>query len=803
MLTWTGERYLPELEGNIALEHLHRYAMACQLAKGRQVLDIACGEGYGSAMLAEVAQRVIGVDISQDVIAHARLKYRKGNLEFKAGSCSGIPIQDASVDLVVSFETIEHDDQHEAMLSEIKRVLSPNGVLIISSPEKLEYSVLANYSNPYHVKELYRDEFEKLMASHFKHIAMYGQRVIYGSGILQEEKISDAASFSRENGTIKVTKGIARPLYLIAVASDGAVPEVASGFFEQPINESISELKQMVAARDERIASLDQSLAEITEEAARRAEWLLRLQSELAAIISSNSWRFTLPFREARRWVSAPQAQSKRYAKAALRQLGRRYQALPLSAQTKALHRNWIARHAPRLLLASGINPVSVSSPSVSARTESRLLTEEHDASTSLEPATPVSRASDSPLVSVVVPVCGKIDNALRCLKSIQDHPPAVAFEIILVHDGSPDAASGRLLSNVPGCRLILNTEDPGFNGSCNAGANAACGDYLLFLNNDTEVRPDWADALLRAIDGSPRQARQKLAAVTMVYNEALILPYFLHHYRYLDEIHVLYETDSTDRSLEILMQAPNVVIAKCHIEGGLDDIEKIGRFNKALQRIRADWVYVVDPDEFVFPPRGESPHAFLQRQSCDVVRSGMYQVYRHRNDSDLDPSAAPIPQRIHGDPDLFSTERRTHRASNSVYVKPNIVRPSKTIRFLPGHHQIEGDPRASSELFVGAHWQMADPEIAIARRMERKARVSERNRALKMGWQHFDISIEKIKMECERHLDDPIIEALRSFTEVAARDIPAGPRPDDDLLPGSNGGFDGTEAAIEVHERS
>jgi hypothetical protein len=263
-----------------------------------------------------------------------------------------------------------------------------------------------------------------------------------------------------------------------------------------------------------------------------------------------------------------------------------------------------------------------------------------------------------------------------------------------------------------------------------------------------------------------------------MVYNEALILPYFLRHYRYLDEIHILYETDSTDQSLEILMQAPNVVIEKCHIEGGLDDIEKINHINKAVQRTKSDWVYVVDPDEFVFPPNG-SPHNFLERQSYDVVRSGMYQVYRHRNDRDLDPSLAPIPQRTHGDPDLFSTDKQANRASNSLYIKPNIVRPSKRIRFLPGHHQIEGDPQTSPELYVGAHWQMADLSIAIARRMERKARVSERNRARQMGWQHFDISVDKIKEECERHLDDPIIDALCSFREVTVQDVPSGTRSD------------------------
>jgi hypothetical protein len=262
---------------------------------------------------------------------------------------------------------------------------------------------------------------------------------------------------------------------------------------------------------------------------------------------------------------------------------------------------------------------------------------------------------------------------------------------------------------------------------------------------------------------------RMRIAAVTMVYNEALLLPFFLRHYRYLDEILVLYETDTTDGSLEILKQAPNVVIKFCHIEGGIDDIEKVNLINNALHHVAADWVYVVDPDEFVFP-RGESPYHFLRRQRGEVVRSTLFQVYRHRNDADLDARLPPVPQRVHGDPDVFSTVQKESRPANAVYVKPNVVRPSSGVRFVPGNHDVDGNPRISDEFYVGAHWQMADLSIALRRRMERKARISERNKALQMGWQHFDVTEERIRVECEHHLDDPIIDALLSFREEDLR---------------------------------
>jgi 2-polyprenyl-3-methyl-5-hydroxy-6-metoxy-1,4-benzoquinol methylase len=254
-----------------------------------------------------------------------------------------------------------------------------------------------------------------------------------------------------------------------------------------------------------------------------------------------------------------------------------------------------------------------------------------------------------------------------------------------------------------------------------------------------------------------------------MVYNEALILPYFLRHYEYLDEIHVLYETDSTDETLSILKQTPNVVIKNCHIKGGLDDIEKVNLINDTLHGIKADWVYVLDSDEFIFP-YNESPYDFLRRQkNYNVVRAAMFHVYRHRTDKDLDPSLPPVPQRIHGDPDLFSSRldpNQTNQADNAVYMKPIVVRPSNLIRFTPGNHFILGHVKVSFEFYVGAHWQMADPSIALDRRMKRKARISERNKAHGLGIQNWNVTEEWLKAEFDRHLDDLIIDALCPVSE-------------------------------------
>src|SRR5215831_12932640 len=105
-MEFTGERYVPEMEGQIKYEHLHRYALCLQLVAGKTVLDIASGEGYGAALLATSAKFVTGVDIDSRSVEHAKHLYYKPNLTFLTGCCENVPAPDNSFDVVTSFETI-------------------------------------------------------------------------------------------------------------------------------------------------------------------------------------------------------------------------------------------------------------------------------------------------------------------------------------------------------------------------------------------------------------------------------------------------------------------------------------------------------------------------------------------------------------------------------------------------------------------------------------------------------------------------------------------------------------------------
>src|SRR5438046_354833 len=134
-LPWTGERLTTDVSGQVEIEHLHRYFFARVLCRDLDVLDIASGEGYGAALLAQVARSVVGVEISNEAVAHAQAAYHQPKLRYIQGDARKIPLPDSSVDAVVSFETIEHFYEHEAFVAEVKRVLRPNGFFIVSSPE--------------------------------------------------------------------------------------------------------------------------------------------------------------------------------------------------------------------------------------------------------------------------------------------------------------------------------------------------------------------------------------------------------------------------------------------------------------------------------------------------------------------------------------------------------------------------------------------------------------------------------------------------------------------------------------------
>ncbi|MDF0591952.1 class I SAM-dependent methyltransferase, partial [Candidatus Methanocrinis natronophilus] len=271
MLEWTGERYLPFIDpkitgADIHYEHLHRYAFAAQLVEGKDVLDLASGEGYGSYILAKKANHVIGIEIDGDAIAHARNKYLKYNLEFKQGSILEIPVEGTGIfDLIVCFEAVEHVENHKEFLTEVKRLLKEDGILIISTPNKKVYSDDSEYKNPFHVKELYIDEFMDLLSNYFSNIYLLGQRVYTGSNIWPilpkgDSHFSDFTMGFNDGEAVLRDNYDKIPLYLIAIASDSALSKscLDRSFFIDPNN-------TLIGLRDSRITELGEEIRRVVE----------------------------------------------------------------------------------------------------------------------------------------------------------------------------------------------------------------------------------------------------------------------------------------------------------------------------------------------------------------------------------------------------------------------------------------------------------------------------------------------------------------------------------------------------------
>ena len=157
-------------------EHVARYRFARMHRPRGSVLDAACGSGYGTSFMAQNSDFVVGIDFSDEAISFCRHHYSKSNLHFQVMDVQSTAFQAGCFDTVVSFETIEHLEDPERFLGEMRRVLKPNGALLISTPVKGIYDQTFLGENPYHIHETDVDEFTQLLSTQFHIKSLYGQQ---------------------------------------------------------------------------------------------------------------------------------------------------------------------------------------------------------------------------------------------------------------------------------------------------------------------------------------------------------------------------------------------------------------------------------------------------------------------------------------------------------------------------------------------------------------------------------------------------------------------------------------------------
>ena len=270
-LEFTGERFTPECVREIRYEHFHRYAFARDLVAGKCVLDAACGEGYGSALMAGAATAVTGIDLSAESVEHARRRYPLPNLDFQVADCLGLPFAADSFDCIVSFETLEHLQDHDGLLSEFRRVLRPEGFLLLSSPDKAVYSDKLQNRNEFHVRELYRDELEALLRAHFPAFRLWGQKLVFQSALWSLDAAPGVRCLQDRDGKLKMSDAPAHePVYFIVLcaAAEAALPPVGHGLSlfddeaESVYRHYYHEIRKNMAA-GEILAARDREIAEL------------------------------------------------------------------------------------------------------------------------------------------------------------------------------------------------------------------------------------------------------------------------------------------------------------------------------------------------------------------------------------------------------------------------------------------------------------------------------------------------------------------------------------------------------------
>ena len=288
MVEFTGERVIPgQVNDDLWSEHVARYAFARRYTAGKRVLDAGCGTGYGSAELAQSAAEVTGVDISAEAIEYARSSYPIPGLQFLEASCMAIPLPDHSFDVVVAFEVIEHLADYRAFLDECARVLTPEGLLIISSPNKSYYAETraATGPNPFHEHEFEAQEFVNELQRVFANVRLLLQNRV------ESFAFHPAVSFWPAEARIDGGGGSAEDAhFFIGMCSAGPLPEPKSFVYVPKAANVLRERELHVEALQQQLAQIKadrEALLEIHREQTRELEerniWAQRLDADLKA----------------------------------------------------------------------------------------------------------------------------------------------------------------------------------------------------------------------------------------------------------------------------------------------------------------------------------------------------------------------------------------------------------------------------------------------------------------------------------------------------------------------------------------
>ncbi len=257
MAEFTGERVIPgKVDLDLWNEHYARYAFAARLARGKRVLDVGCGSGYGSADLARTAASVVAVDISAEALGFACQHFALPTLRLIQASCTALPFAGGSFDLIVAMEVIEHLKDWSSMLMECRRLLAPGGQLIISTPNKDYYGDSRGQAgaNLYHEHEFTFLEFRDSLRGVFPHVSCFLQN--HAEGFV----FQPVATFSPPEARVEAGGGAPEQSHFF-VAVCALSPQTGAPTFIY-----IPKAANILRERERHIEKLGSEIAKLTEQ---------------------------------------------------------------------------------------------------------------------------------------------------------------------------------------------------------------------------------------------------------------------------------------------------------------------------------------------------------------------------------------------------------------------------------------------------------------------------------------------------------------------------------------------------------
>ena len=483
----------------IYLEHMTRYVFSSQFVKDKVVLDIACGSGYGTDYLLKVgARKVIGADISEETIDYCKNKYSGKDIEFLVGGVEKIPVEDNCVDVIVSFETIEHVNETAQIqfLCEAKRVLKPDGIFVVSTPNSWVYIK----GNPFHVKELDPKEFGHLLKENFKNVEIFYQDDIESSYVYSKENLEGVSKKFEVNEKIDRILPEAS-MYLIAVCGDTSLVNITEYLglsnrkpYVTLLNE-VNARERIIQQKDlemgnkiEIIKSKDKEIQSKSQELDSTKTQLEYKSIELSDIYRSKGWRMIVLLRKVLESVLPKGSRRRRLVAAVVR-----FCKIVVSTFRKNTWRSIFG------MISSFPNLQKNMNVGDNQRFIDKILGTNYSDATKID-----FQMQTDPEVSIIIPVYDKWQFTYNCLFSLKKNTSGVKYEIIIVDNASTDD-TGRLFSEkVQNVTYHRNDANLGFAKACNQGAAKAKGKYIVFLNNDTVPLTEWLTALIGELGHNP-----------------------------------------------------------------------------------------------------------------------------------------------------------------------------------------------------------------------------------------------------------------------------------------------------------